>query len=322
MTREEKLEYIVNTYTKLMHQKAFSVLRDSYEAEDACQEAFLKLYRVLDRVSDVTTPEARSYCVMTAKNAAIDIARKLHHETPVEEVYDEAASVFDVYPSDTAELLEDLGELPDVYKDVIRLRCFEEKSAEETAEELRVSTNTVNLRLFRARKLLAKKWLTGAVSVLLLCGLLYLLAPAFIIKSGSAVQKEAAVMEEAACEEVWEAEAPAEAAPAVMAEAGRSTASGDIEEAKEMPAAAVIPETVSENALPGSMAEEMPAPGICVNSAPDYVTSSVTTEEEENDAVRRGVLILALLLLSIPAAFLIRRIRWKKMTASDRTVER
>ncbi len=321
MTKEEKLEYIVNTYTKLMHQKAFSVLRDSYEAEDACQEAFLKLYRVLDRVSDVTTPEARSYCVMTAKNAAIDIARKLHHETPVEEIYDEEASVFDVYPSDTAELLEDLGELPDVYKDVIRLRCFEEKSAEETAEELSVSTNTVNLRLFRARKILAKKWLTGAVSVLLLCRLLYLLAPTFIIKSGSAVQKEAAVMEEAACEEVWEAEAPAEAAPVVMAEAGRSTVSGDMEETKEMPAA-VIPETVSENAAPGRGAEEIPAPGHAVNSAPDYVTSSVTTEEEENDAVRKGVLILALLLLSVPAAFLIRRIRRKKRTASDRTVKR
>lgn len=231
MTKEEKIEYIVNHYTKLMHQKATSVLGDSYEAEDACQEAFLKLYRVMDRVSDVTTPEARSYCVMTAKNAAIDIARKLRHDTPCEEIYDEAASVFDVYPSDTADMLNDIEELPGKYKDVIRLRCFEDLSAEDTAKELATNVNTVNIRLLRARKILRSKWLAGAVSVLLICGLLLALGPSVQMKnSGESPAAEAAFAEEECVEDAMPAEIPeavitgnAVAAPKEMPAGGTET---------------------------------------------------------------------------------------------------
>ena len=48
MTREEKLNYIASHYMNAMWQKAYSVLSDAHEAEDACQEAFIKLMKVAD----------------------------------------------------------------------------------------------------------------------------------------------------------------------------------------------------------------------------------------------------------------------------------
>lgn len=258
MTKEEKLEYIIQNYTKLMHQKANLVLQDSYEAEDACQEAFLKLYRVLDRVSDVTTPEARSYCVMTAKNAAIDLLRKNRRTVPVEEVYDEAASIVDEYPSDTVDMLHDIEELPDKYKNVIRLRCFEELSAEDTAKELDTNVNTVNIRLLRARKILRSKWLAGAVSVVIVVGITYLFLNPVVSKKevmemAAAVPEEEIAMEEAAEEvEVFMVQEKA-----MDAAAGSAAMNGAFaEEMKEMPAAEVMGEIASEDLA--SMNQETP----------------------------------------------------------------
>lgn len=162
--KNEIIEYIVTNYTKLMHSAANSVLHDYHEAEDACQEAFLKLYKTVDTLEDVRSTRTRAYCVKTAKNIAVDLARKKAKQIPYEELptVNQKDSFTESSTAEAEDLYQDIDELPEKYKNIIRLRCFEERSAEETAEMLDSSVSTVNSQLLRARAMLKSKWVSIA----------------------------------------------------------------------------------------------------------------------------------------------------------------
>ena len=166
MTREEKLNYMASHYMTAMWQKAYSVLSDAHEAEDACQEAFIKLMRICDDIEDVTEVRVRALCSVVAKNTAIDMARKNGRSTPTEDIYLDLEAAEETAESpesryESREALEILEEeikgLPEAYRDVLMLRCLQELSAEQTGELLGCSANTVNIRLTRARKLLRER---------------------------------------------------------------------------------------------------------------------------------------------------------------------
>lgn len=163
MTRQEKLNYIADRYMKAMWAKAYSVISDAHEAEDACQEAFIKIIRIIDEIEDVTEARSRALCCVIAKNTAIDMARKNGRAAPTEDIYmeldapvperdgPESIAASNEGIEQLAALIETL---PEGYRDVLRLRCIHELSAERTAEVLGINANTVNIRLTRARKLL------------------------------------------------------------------------------------------------------------------------------------------------------------------------
>lgn len=174
MDQKEKIGYIADHYAKPMHTAAFHILNDYHEAEDACQESLLKLYNAVDRIEDVTTASARAYCVTTARNTAVDMARKKARQIPsgAAVISPEYVAAFDSYPSDADGMIDDIEELPEKYRNIIRMRCLEEKSAEETAEILNSSVGTVNTQLSRARSILKSKWFRIAcfgVGFFLLC---------------------------------------------------------------------------------------------------------------------------------------------------------
>lgn len=166
MTRQEKLEFIAANYMKAMWQKAYSVIFDAHEAEDACQEAFIKIIRVIDDIEDITELRAKAFCCIIAKNTAIDMGRKNAHAAPTEDLYLEleAEAPEQDAPDEIAasnegieRLAEQIAELPESYQDVLRLRCLYEMSAEQTAQLLGMNANAVNIKLSRARKMLRAK---------------------------------------------------------------------------------------------------------------------------------------------------------------------
>lgn len=166
MTREEKLNYIASHYMQAMWRKAYSVLSDGYEAEDACQEAFIKLIKIIDGIEDVTEPRVCALCGVIAKNTAIDMARKNGRAAPTEDIYLELDGKEDTAetPEQFAEsaeqselIVNEIRALPEVFREVLELRCIYEFSAERTAELLSTNANTVNIRLSRARKLLRER---------------------------------------------------------------------------------------------------------------------------------------------------------------------
>ena len=52
MNNRERIEQIYQLYEQKMYRIAYSILGNSYDAEDAVQDAFLKLVRLVKKLDD------------------------------------------------------------------------------------------------------------------------------------------------------------------------------------------------------------------------------------------------------------------------------
>lgn len=166
---ESACEDFVRRYGGPMLAVARRFLRCEHDAADAVQEAFLSVFRAMDRFagdSKISTWLHRivvNACLMKLRSqkgrAAASIESLLptfdetgHHarrvrawDTPLEGLH-------------TAELhakvRERINDLPEAYRVVVLLRDVEELDTQETAERLGITQAAVKVRLHRARQAL------------------------------------------------------------------------------------------------------------------------------------------------------------------------
>lgn len=139
-----------------LYRVAFRLMGNAQDAEDMVQEAYLKLWRKRDELTDMLNAEA--YCVTLLKNVCYDSLRSLHFDEtnrPVEELNLVATSDIarEVERKDEVNHLKLLiGQLPEQQKRVMMLRDLSDCSFEEI--EKATGLNAVNMRvlLSRARK--------------------------------------------------------------------------------------------------------------------------------------------------------------------------
>ena len=149
---------------------ALRVLRDEEQARDAVQDAFLKVYRSLDRFEGRSSFYTWLYRLVM--NVCLDLRRRDRSDRHVE--WDETRGVepmagaaplagaegsLDFGPADAAmrrELLAQLAtaidELPDAARETLILREVEGLSYTEIAEALAIPKGTVMSRLHYARR--------------------------------------------------------------------------------------------------------------------------------------------------------------------------
>lgn len=143
-----------------MYAVAYSILRNESQAEDAVQDSFIKLTDYLDKIRDVADYHTKALVVKIVKTTAINRYRKNQRD---EWLYDfqeekEIADPEDVIErklmsiSNSSVLEEAAKGMPDIYKEVIRYRCFYEMSTREIADITGVDTATVRKRYERAKK--------------------------------------------------------------------------------------------------------------------------------------------------------------------------
>ena len=77
---QEDLEAFYREYRSPMLRVALSVLRDEGLAEDAVQQAFLKIFQNFEKFSKKDCNKTRSLIVIIVRNAAIDLYRKRGRE--------------------------------------------------------------------------------------------------------------------------------------------------------------------------------------------------------------------------------------------------
>ena len=136
---------------------------DAADAEDLMQDAFVKLFRVIGRFRWTRPGSLYSWMARVALNLAFDSARarkRIARELvdadtlkgePVDEPdYEQAASV----PAETIRRM--IADLPDGYRTVFELYCFEELSHKEIADLLGIKEKSSSASLARARALLAR----------------------------------------------------------------------------------------------------------------------------------------------------------------------
>ena len=157
----ERMTGLYRRYEQAMFRLARSILHDDFLAEDAVQEAFVRLIRARDRLGDLSSPQTRRYVMQTAKSCAVDIYRRRARESEnLTEMTDVLADTLaddgtGMSPSDVTAAVDSL---PDKYARVIRCRFILGLSVEETAAVMKVSTDCVRKRTERAKKMLEKKF--------------------------------------------------------------------------------------------------------------------------------------------------------------------
>ncbi len=159
---EETLAALVSEYAGTLYRVAFSVLRNAADAEDAVQEAFLRVLRHRDTLDEVR--DRRVWLIRIVWNIVLD--RKRRAKTRPET--DDVAELARVLPCEGlsaeeraaaaqhhAHVLGCVEQLPAKERQVLMLSAFEELSSVEIASVLGITESSVRSRLFRARNLMA-----------------------------------------------------------------------------------------------------------------------------------------------------------------------
>jgi RNA polymerase sigma-70 factor, ECF subfamily len=159
---DDALAALVDQYAGSLYRVAYSVLRNPADAEDAVQEAFLRVLRHRDSLPQVR--DHRVWLIRIVWNIVLD--RKRRAKTRPET--DDVSELARVLPSTGlsaeqvaaaaqhhAHVLSCVEKLPPKERDVLMLSAFEELSSVEIATVLNITESSVRSRLFRARNLMA-----------------------------------------------------------------------------------------------------------------------------------------------------------------------
>ena len=160
---EDALAALVTEYSTTLYRVAFSVLRNPADAEDAVQEAFVRVLRHRDSLAEVR--DRRVWLIRIVWNIVLD--RKRRAKTRPET--DDVAELARVLPSNGlsaeqvaaaaqhhAHVLGCVEQLPAKEREVLMLSAFEELTSVEIATVLGITESSVRSRLFRARNLMAR----------------------------------------------------------------------------------------------------------------------------------------------------------------------
>jgi RNA polymerase sigma-70 factor, ECF subfamily len=158
MTRAD-FNDLVKQLSRKLFGYAFRILRNQEEAEDAVQEIFIRLWKMEDKLADYASIDAMA--ITMTKNLCIDIIRKKKHfnfsDTSAGELkLSDNASPFELLQNKQSDeiLNHIIGNLPEIYRSVIRMKEIEGLSYEEIAENTKQNINTLRVTLSRARKLI------------------------------------------------------------------------------------------------------------------------------------------------------------------------
>ncbi len=160
--QNDMLEKLYNAYENKMYGIAYSILNNVGQAEDAVQDAFIKLIPHLGDIKRVSSVETKRLVTYTIKNIAIDIYRRNRKEVELfAKGVDETAISGNQYEINSVKTIEDrqvvvqlLSNLPSKYREIIRYRCYYELSYKEISLLLNINEKVAAKRCERARKLL------------------------------------------------------------------------------------------------------------------------------------------------------------------------
>ncbi len=156
---------LVEAYQGPVYNLSYRMLNNAKEAEEAAQEAFIRVYTRLDSYD----PKRKfsTWVLSITSNYCIDLIRKrravlLSIDEPLpshpslmaeREKQPESQAV----SAERDEMVQQLLQtLPEEYRQAVVLRYWYEHSYEEIAEVMQTSVSAIKSRLFRARKLLAE----------------------------------------------------------------------------------------------------------------------------------------------------------------------
>lgn len=153
---DDRFARVVECHSRFLFRIAYAVLRNAHDAEDAVQEAFLKLYR-RRRWDDVENE--RAFLARAVWRVAVDRAPKRAQEPPDETLAAPGRSAEETaIAADLAALLTRLIDaLPEELRQPLALSAVEEMTSQQIAALMGIPEATVRGRILRARQILKQK---------------------------------------------------------------------------------------------------------------------------------------------------------------------
>jgi len=156
---EEKIRFtkLYEQYRHLMFYIAKEVLKDDHLAEDAVQEAFLRIAKNFHKVGEILCPETRNFTVIITRNVAITMASHKHDDANLDSYMKSISAELteDVFETVSNKLLtECILRLPEMYRDPLYLHHLYGYSFNEISSLLSVSVENAKKRTQRARHML------------------------------------------------------------------------------------------------------------------------------------------------------------------------
>lgn len=149
------VEELLAHYRQPVYALALTFLKDPSLAEDAAQEAFV---RIFSRLVTLENPKRfKSWCLTITANYCRDLLRR---KRPLTVPLDSAPEPAGQAPTEgNPRLLEALGNLTEPLRRALLLRDVEGFSYDEIAQIQQVPVGTVKSRIFEARRKL-RKWMS------------------------------------------------------------------------------------------------------------------------------------------------------------------
>ena len=144
---------IYDRYSDRLYAAAFNICRQQQDAEDAVQDAFIRLYH--SRKDFESEEHIKAWLLRVTINSAKSNKRLFWNR--MRSSYEENMDSLAFEEESDKGLMDEVLKLPEKYRIVIHLFYFEEYKVKEIAEILNTSENTVKTRLLNGRRILKDK---------------------------------------------------------------------------------------------------------------------------------------------------------------------
>ena len=153
---------LFQNYRQMMLKIALGILRNKYDAEDAVQEAFLRVMNNLEKISQMKQKERAFYFVSVIENTSINYLnkKKRHPQEDIDEYYTVVSNYSVEKKADDKFLINEIKSAFTVLSDrdygILYLYYFEQMTPMEIAKALDMSEKNIYKYIDRAKKRLMK----------------------------------------------------------------------------------------------------------------------------------------------------------------------
>jgi RNA polymerase sigma-70 factor (ECF subfamily) len=162
-TPEEKRKFVIlyENYRYLMLKVAVDILHDYQLAEDAVQEAFVRVAKHMENVGQPEETATKRYLITITKHAAIDLYRRRNRlqsrEIYMDELPEETGQLTYMAPEEEHGVLDILKNLPPKYRDIFLLKYSTHLENWEIARICGLREGTIRQRIARGKRLIEKE---------------------------------------------------------------------------------------------------------------------------------------------------------------------
>ncbi|GAB4353088.1 MAG: sigma-70 family RNA polymerase sigma factor [Gammaproteobacteria bacterium] len=149
--KRARFEKLVREYSDDAYRYAYWLCKESAQAEEVVQEAFLRAWKSFDKLEDEKAAKSWLFTIVRRENARLYERKRLDMVDDVDFGRVEGSREYDT-STEAFVLRRALDSLADEYREPLMLQVIGGYSSAEIADQLGIKPGAVMSRLFRARQ--------------------------------------------------------------------------------------------------------------------------------------------------------------------------